>query len=389
MSRVLFVDDEPNVLAGLKRMLHGEEPEFECVGVTSAAAALEQTARGDVDVVISDIRMPGMDGIDLLIMLTGHADADARRLALQLGAYDFLNKPADPHELTARLRNALRLKSYEDQLRSQNDTLERQVFELQKLEVIGVLASGVAHDLNNMLGSISGHTELAALGLEDSTPARGHLQLVLDSVDHATKLVQQILTLGRRPELARQVCDLGVIVDDCLKLLGVSVTGNVRIDRVNSGEESRVLADPTQIRQVVMNICINAIQAMDGEGTLRITMEAQELDVVEAAQRGDILQGRYYRLSIADTGHGMDAATLTRIFEPFFTTKGPGRGTGLGLPVADKIVRNHGGRITVESVPGAGTTFHIYLPMRSPAGQAAAQGHGGSDYARDETYSLR
>jgi signal transduction histidine kinase len=171
-------------------------------------------------------------------------------------------------------------------------------------------------------------------------------------------------------------------------MLKVSVPKGVTIDWVNPCTNDRLAVDLTQIRQVVMNLCINAIQAMDGEGTLRIAVEAQELDVVEAAQIGDILQGRYCNLSIADTGHGMDAATLTRIFEPFFTTKGPGRGTGLGLPVADKIVRNHGGRITVESVPGAGTTFHIYLPMRSSAGQAAAQGHGGSDYAREETHTL-
>jgi len=403
MSCVLLVDDEPHVLDGLMRKLRSERQSFSCEGVTSGTAALERAGRGGIDVIVSDIKMPVMDGIDLLtrlkagtatqhipvIMLTGHADADARRLALQLGAYDFLNKPAEPSELLARLRNALRLKSYQDQLRSQTDTLERQVLQLQKLEVIGILAGGVAHDLNNVLGIISGNTELAAHKMDDRALAQEHLQLVLDSADHATQLVQQILILGKQPDPAHQECDLGGLIDECLRLLRVSVPKGVAVEWSKPGTHDAFSGDPTQIRQVVMNLCINAIQSMTGDGTLRMSLETQELGVEEAAQIGDILQGRYHKLSVADTGHGMDAATIGLIFEPFFTTKGPGRGTGLGLSVADKIVRAHGGRITVESTVGRGATFHVYLPMRTTAGRAAVWSSTGGAYAGVETHSLR
>lgn len=403
MNRVLLVDDEINVLEGLQRKLHPERLYFECEAVTSGADALDRVGRGGIDAIVTDIKMPGMDGIDLLtrlkanpatqhipvLMLTGMCEGDARRLTLQLGAYDFVAKPADPHELTARLRNALRLKSYEDQLRAQNRILEEQVFQLQKLEVIGILAGGVAHDLGNILGSIGGHTELAAVDIKEDSPAWKHLQSVMESVDHAAKLARQILTIGKRTDTGRMACDLGAIIDECLRMLGASITPELTVEWDSRGLQATLSADPTQIRQVVMNLCINAIQAMDGRGRLRLAMKVQDLDPVEASEIGGISAGRFLELSIADTGHGMDAATMTRIFEPFFTTKGSGRGTGLGLTVTEQIVRNHGGGIRVDSELHRGSTFKIYFPLGcAPVGPANAASPG-ANYAREETHSLR
>ncbi|MBI5868339.1 MAG: response regulator [candidate division Zixibacteria bacterium] len=402
MNRVLLVDDEINVLEGLQRKLHPERLYFECESARSGAEALERVKQGGIDAIVSDIKMPGMDGIDLLtrlkadpatqhipvIMLTGMTEGDARRLTLQLGAYDFVAKPADPHELSARLRNALRLKSYEDRLRTQNRTLEEQVFQLQKLEVIGILAGGVAHDLSNILGSIGGHTELAAIDIKENSPAWNHLQSVMESVDHAAKLARQILTIGQRTDTGRTSCNPGAIIDECLRMLSASITPDLTVDWDNHGLDAPLWADPTQIRQVIMNLCINAVQAMDGKGRLRITMKVQDLDMVAASDIGEIPAGRYLKLSIADTGHGMDAATKSRLFEPFFTTKGPSRGTGLGLTVTEKIVHNHGGGITVDSEPNRGTTFHIYLPVKS-ATQPVLNDSDGVIYARAEAHSVR
>jgi signal transduction histidine kinase len=403
MNHVLLVDDEPNVLAGLQRKLHSEREFFVCETVDSGKAALKRIDQGGIDVIVSDVKMPGMDGIDLLtrlkadpasqhipvIMLTGVADADSRRLALQLGAYDFVSKPADPHELAARLRNAMRLKAYQDRLRAQNETLEQQVFQLQKLEIIGILAAGVAHDLGNILGSIGGHAELAAHDIRPGSKAWDHLQSVQRSVDHAAKMSRQILTLGQRTEQARQTCDLRSIVDDCLRMLGASLTPDVTVIW-NSPETMMVWsADPTQIRQVIMNLCINAIQAMDSAGRLQIDVAEKELDGEAAAEIGEITGGRYLTLTIADTGKGMDAETLAKVFEPFFTTKGEGRGTGLGLSVADKIVRNHGGRITVTSALGRGTTFNIYFPVQAEKPREPGSKETGVHDAREEAHSIR
>ncbi|GAB4317520.1 MAG: hypothetical protein Kow0074_06160 [Candidatus Zixiibacteriota bacterium] len=377
MSRVLFVDDEPHVLDGLKRMLRGQGFKHECIGVVSAKDAIDLLSRELFDVVVSDVRMPDMDGVELLarikgseswqhipvIMLTGYSDTDAKRTVMHLGAYDFINKPADGSELVARLENAMRLKRYEDTLRDQNAILERQLIQAQKMEVVGLLASGLAHDLNNILGAIVGHTELARLSAKDDLQLQQYLSSAAESSEHAINLVRQILNLGRQIDSENRTCDLASEIHDSLRLLSAAFPSKIHIQWEKPATAMRADIDSTQVHQILMNLCTNAVQAMDGEGTLTVRLGAMDIDPMRAAELGLPRGGRYARLSVADTGPGISGEIIQQIFDPFFTTKPKGKGTGIGLSVVKRIIENHEGVVNVASAPEHGATFNIYLPL--------------------------
>ncbi len=403
MSCVLFVDDEQHVLDGLKRMLHGQGFPHESTGVTSAAEALDRLGSEEIDVIVSDVRMPGMDGVELLarikgtpglqhipvIMLTGYADAEAKRTAIHLGAYDFISKPADASELVARLENAMRMKRYEDTLRDQHAIMERQLLQAQKMEVVGLLASGLVHDLNNILASIVGYTELASLSAQDNPEIQTHLKRASDSGEHATKLVRQILNLGRRVDPDQVSCDLAVEVDDSLRLLRAAIPANVHIVWTKPEQTMAVDIDATQVHQILMNLCTNAVYAMNGNGTLTVQLDRSEVDPMEAATLGLERSGRFGQLIVTDTGPGMSKSTLQQIFDPFFTTKPKGKGTGIGLSVVQRIVENNGGVINAASTPGEGTTFTIYLPLVANSSATTATPKMGEYYVQQETNSIR
>ncbi len=239
--------------------------------------------------------------------------------------------------------------------------LERQLCQAQKMEAIATLAGGIAHDFNNILAAVITNTEMALESVPEGTVLREHLEIVLKAGLRAKNLVKQILTISCQGERARQPVRLDGIARECLKLLRASLPTTIEISHHQSAGLGQVLADPTQIHQVIMNLCTNAADAMRKKcGTLKINLSNVELP----ADTGDpdLPEGSYLRLTVADTGHGMDRKTLERIFDPFFSTKGPGRGTGLGLSVVHGIVKNHGGAITVSSEPGKGTVFNVFLP---------------------------
>ena len=402
MSRVVFVDDDPHVLAALVRAVHARDKTWPCERFTSAAAALARAQAGDIDAVVADVRMPGMDGIEFLarlkgdprtqhvpvIMLTGHADMENKRSALELGAYDFVTKPADPEELWARLRNAVRLKSYEDRLREQNSILERQLTQSQRMEVVGLLASGIFHDLNNVLQSIIGRTQLAALKTDTMEQVQQDLKMALASAEHATRLTRQILSLGRPTDAPATVQDLVALIDESLQLLRVATPQNVRVHWDQPPNPVALAVDATQIHQILMNLCLNAAQAMPEGGTLTIALDIIRWDATEAGEHEDAPPGTYARLSVTDTGVGMDDATREQIFDPFFTTKGPGRGTGIGLSVVQRIVHNHGGFITVDSTPGQGTSFSVHLPCADRETATGAM-KGEPTYGGEEARTVR
>ena len=237
--------------------------------------------------------------------------------------------------------------------------LEEQIRHLQKMEAIGTLAGGIAHDFNNILGIIMGYAEMATFDAQRETPIWNKLQEVISASHRATELVRQILAFGRRNETQRTPALIAPLTKEALKLLRSSLPSTIEIHQ-NIGESSgSVLADPVQIHQILMNLCTNAAHAMRGQaGILDISL----VDVELGPEHQDLRQGRYMKLTVADTGHGMDQATKERIFEPYFTTKKLGEGTGLGLSVVHGIVKGMGGAITVESVPGKGTTFCVFLP---------------------------
>jgi PAS domain S-box-containing protein len=241
-------------------------------------------------------------------------------------------------------------------------TLEEQFRQAQKMEAIGTLAGGIAHDFNNILGAIVGFAELAKMDAP-APPVQGSLDEILRACKRAGDLVRQILAFSRRQEQKRRSVQLSSVIDEATKLLRAALPSTIQFEIELATDAPAVLADPTQIHQVVMNLCTNAAHAMKGRpGRLGVKLERFEADEEFVKLHQGSRPGGYARLTVSDNGHGMDQTTLDRIYEPFFTTKAPGEGTGLGLSVVHGIVQNHDGIITVYSRPGEGTIFRLYFP---------------------------
>jgi PAS domain S-box-containing protein len=240
--------------------------------------------------------------------------------------------------------------------------LQAQLRQAQKMEAIGTLAGGIAHDFNNILTPISGYTELAMRKIPIGSQARKNLEQVLNAVRRAKSLVQQILTFSRREGQKKFPLQIQSILKEALKLLRASLPAIIEI-RTDINASGNVIADPTQIHQIILNLCTNAHYAMkETDGIMEITLCDVELDIQEAKIAPGLKAGPYVKLTVRDTGCGMDKEVLERIFEPYFTTKPEGEGTGMGLSVVHGIVQGHSGDITVTSKPGKGTIFTVYLP---------------------------
>ena len=255
--------------------------------------------------------------------------------------------------------------------------LERQLNQTQRLETIGTLAGGIAHDFNNILMPIMGHAELAATKLPATDPLQTNVQQILMGAQRARELVRQILTFSREHEQQRRPIYLHEVVQEALKLLRASLPSTIEIHQSIDPACQQVLADATQLHQVIVNLCANAFHAMEADGgVLTITLEQVMLDPALAQLYPILQQKAYARLTVSDTGIGMDSATLERIFEPFFTTKAVDRGTGLGLSVAHGIVQAHEGVLLAQSALGKGASFQIYLPIF--VDEAAPEGEHGA-----------
>jgi PAS domain S-box-containing protein len=239
---------------------------------------------------------------------------------------------------------------------------EQQLLQAQKMEAVGQLAGGIAHDFNNLLGVILGYGELASreLGAEHKTNRR--IEAIRKAAERAAALTRQILTFSRKQAVEIRVCDLNHIVEDTEKMLRRLIGEDMRLAVVLGEGLGRVRADPGQLEQVIMNLAVNARDAMPSGGRLVIETSNVDLDEPYARSHPEVRPGPYVMLTVGDTGVGMQPATLARIFEPFFTTKEPGKGTGLGLAVVYGIVKQSGGSLFVYSEPGRGSTFKIYLP---------------------------
>jgi len=240
--------------------------------------------------------------------------------------------------------------------------LEKRLAQAQKMEAIGTLAGGIAHDFNNILSAIMGYTELSLIDMPSDSPLRKNLQQILKAGSRAKELVQQILTFSRQHDPELQPVKISLIVNEALKLLRASLPSTIQIQhRIQSN--LAVFSDPTNVHQVLMNLCTNASFAMrENGGILGVTLTDADLDAQFAKHHPGITPGKFVKLTVSDTGYGMSPAIIERIFDPFFTTKSKGEGTGMGLSVAHGIVKGQGGAITVESTPGQGSVFDVYLP---------------------------
>jgi len=388
---LLAVDDKPDNLYVLESLVAAHLPECELVRAASGEEGLAVPLERDLDGALVDVQMPGMSGIEMcrrikqdertahvpVILITAYrADAALKAEGLQAGADDFLTKPIDNVELVAKIKVMLRAKKTKDALRDSNAQLEdliaerteklrdseEQLRQSQKLEAIGRLAGGVAHDFNNILTGIKGYAKFALGELQEGTRGHEDIMEAIRLADRAADLTRQLLAFGRRQTLTPVVTSLNALISGLAKMLKRLIGEDIDMRFVPAPDVRNVKVDGGQIEQVLMNLAVNARDAMPGGGKLTIETANASLCESYASAHVGVKPGLYSMIGVTDTGCGMDVPTQQQAFEPFFTTKEVGRGTGLGLSTAYGIVKQHGGNIWLYSEPGHGTTFKVYLP---------------------------
>ena len=380
MTRVLVVDDVPSNVTVLTWMLMHQG--YSVSSALSGQQALEMIAVERPDVILLDVSMPEMSGIEVCRRLK--ADAQLRLIpiilvtartrdediieGLNAGADDYITKPVTREVLSARLRSALRIKSIYDELAASSERLtcemaerakaEEELRHAQKLELVGQLAGGIAHEFNNLLQAIEGYTAYAMEGLSPQERRYQDLQQVLNASDRASTLTRQLLGFSRRGILEKKHIDPNRVVSDLAKMIRPLIGAPIQLELLLDPQIGTICGDPGELQQALLNLCLNARDAMPSGGKLTLK-----------TQRGPCLSGGSKTLPrpcamihVSDTGCGMSDETRKRIFEPFYTTKEVGKGTGLGLANVYGVVRQHGGSAEVESELGKGTKFTICLP---------------------------
>ena len=348
-------------------------------------------------VFISSPEGDWIDFNDAAIELFGYTDrADLLRVKIQ----DLYENPAQRTELLDRIREVGFIKDFPASLRKKDGTiiqtlltsvghkdehhklvqhqgtikdvtgqraLEARLQRAHKMEAIGTLAGGIAHDFNNILGIIVGFTEIAMMALPESSRPKRNLQQALDATRRAERLVKQILSFSHPVPQARQPMEMASIVRDSLRFLRSSLPATIEI-RDNVACRGTLLGDASEMQQLILNLCTNAGQAMkDQAGVLEVSLHEVAVETARPLDSGELAPGRYVKLVVEDTGDGIDPSIRHRIFDPYFTTKPAGGGSGLGLSTVHGIVMNYNGALSVDSVPGLGTRFEIYLPAVEPA----------------------
>ncbi|MBN1345084.1 MAG: response regulator [Phycisphaerae bacterium] len=374
---VLIVEDsEDDAMIVLRELRRGGfDPTWRRVDSASSLGAAMVDGRWDL--IVADYNMPGFDAIRALeqvraqspdlpfIIVSGAIGEDVAVEAMRAGANDYVMK-----ERLGRLVPAVERELREAETRRQSRRAEAERAELegqlrrsQRMESIGRLAGGIAHDFNNLLSPILGYADIALMDLAPDHPLYTALMQIRGAAERARGLTRQLLAFGRKQMLEVKVIDLGELVSGFERMLRRTIREDITIELRIDAKGGCVFADPSQIEQVLMNLAVNAQDAMPNGGKLVIETGTATLTEDDVRTHAGAKCGSYIVLSALDTGCGMDAPTQERIFEPFFTTKPPGQGTGLGLSTVYGIVKQHGGHIRFESRPESGTVFRVFLPQ--------------------------
>ena len=371
-KKILLVEDNPGDTRLLKETLSEATTDlFELVCVERLDSALELVGREVFDLILLDLTLPDSSGLQTFermhaqipavptIVLTGLDVESLGTEAVKKGAQDYLIKgQADTPLLVRSVRYAIERK-----------LLENQIIQSNRLESVGALAGGVAHEFNNLLTSIMGYTQLGITGLSPGDPVCSDLEAVLKAAQRASKLASQLLVFSRKQVSEPKDFDLNQQIMNSMKLLRTVFDKDVEFAVILSPDLPYVSADPDQIDQVLMNLVVNARDAMPKGG--KLVIETTNLNVDQAlAKRWDCPPGKYVSLVVKDSGVGMDEEVKRKLFDPFFTTKDTGKGTGLGLSICYGIIKQAGGHIEVTSGVNNGTTFSICLPTSTKAAPA-------------------
>jgi PAS domain S-box-containing protein len=364
-EQLVHPEDRAEMRRALQEHLDGRRPFYE-------SEHRIHTRSGEWKWILSRGKIVARDPDGRPIRITGtHRDVTEHRRTEDALRQSHEVLESRVQERTAKLRDAVALLREEvaERKRSEQERarIETHLQNAQKLEAIGILARGIAHDFNNILTAIIGFTRLAKDDLPPDLPVQDHLEQVVKAGERAADLVRRLLVFSRKGDESAKPVEIGPVVVETLQLLRASIPSSIDFRQEIDPNCGYVLADPTLIHQVVMNLCTNAYQAMQGSvGCLEVTLSPIEVDPRRSGARVGLPRGAYVELTVSDTGPGIPPQIADRVFEPFFTTKDVGQGTGLGLAVVHGVVSRCGGAATFESVPGRGTSFYIYLP-RVPA----------------------
>jgi signal transduction histidine kinase len=370
--RVLLIEDDP-VAARLIRaeLSHVGGQPFELEWTSRLSEGLDVLTREKIDVILLDLGLPDGQGLATLtkalaaapqapiVVLTALDDEKLAVEAVRHGAQDYLVKGNASGEMLRRaMRHAIERKQAQEALRQR----EEQLRQSQKMEAVGRLAGGVAHDFSNLLTAILSYSEFLAESLPAGDPLRDDVEEIRHAAERGASLTRQLLALSRKQVLAPEVLDLNAVVTEFDRLLRRLIGEHINVVNVLSPALGFVKADRTQIEQVLVNMTANARDAMPNGG--RITIETSNVDLSPkgAARTTGLEPGPYVALTVSDTGTGIKEGALEHLFEPFFTTREEGRGTGLGLATVYGIVRQSGGDVQVTSKPGEGSRFRVLLP---------------------------
>ena len=367
-NRLLLVEDNPEDAHLILRQLHRSGFEFDWERVETEPDFLAHLTP-ELDLILSDFEMPQFSGsraLELLkeskldipfIIVSGAIGEESAVEAMHQGASDYLLK-----DRIARLGPAVQRALKEVAERRERRRLEAQFIEAQKMEVVGQLASGVANDFNNVLAVIMGYSELIVQDLGPDHPLQKYAEEVRHAAMRASGLTQQLLIFSRKQTVQAAEIDLNEVIEGMEKMLRRLIDENVELSLVLPKDLGRIMADSGYIWQVLMNLVVNARDAMPNGGKIVVETANVSLDAAHAAQNPAVPPGEYVRLGVSDTGTGMSDEVKAHIFEAFFTTKPKGKGTGLGLVTCQNIVKQSDGYIDLETELGKGTRFRLYFP---------------------------